>query len=47
MPTYNSIISRTDADALIPTDVASQLIAAATEESAALALCRTAQLSPS
>ena len=45
MPTYNSIISRTDADALIPTDVASQLIAAATEESAALTLCRTAQLS--
>ena len=45
MPTYNSIISRTDADALIPTDVASQLIAAATEESAALALCRNAQLS--
>ena len=45
MPTYNSIVSRTDADALIPTDVASQLIAAATQESAALTLCRTAQLS--
>jgi HK97 family phage major capsid protein len=42
---YDSIISRTDADALIPTDVAAQLIAAATQESAALTLCQTAQLS--
>jgi HK97 family phage major capsid protein len=42
---YNSIISRTDADALIPEDIARDVIAAATQESAALALCRRAQLS--
>jgi HK97 family phage major capsid protein len=42
---YNSIISRTDADALIPTDVAEEVISAATQESAALSLFRRAQLS--
>jgi len=42
---YNTIISRTDADALIPTEQAQAVIAAATQESAALTLCRTAQLS--
>jgi HK97 family phage major capsid protein len=42
---YDSIISRSDAGALIPTDVAGDLIAAATQESAALTLFRRAQLS--
>jgi HK97 family phage major capsid protein len=45
VPNYNAIISRTDADSLIPTNIASELIAAATQESAALTLCRNAQLS--
>jgi HK97 family phage major capsid protein len=44
MPTYDSIISRTDADALIPDEVAADLIAAATQESAALTLFRRAQM---
>jgi HK97 family phage major capsid protein len=42
---YDTIISRTDADALIPKDVADQVIAAATQESAALSLFRNVQLS--
>jgi HK97 family phage major capsid protein len=42
---YNSIISRTDADSLIPSDVAEEVISAATQESAALSLFRRAQLS--
>jgi HK97 family phage major capsid protein len=42
---YDSIISRTDADALIPTDQAEAVISAATEESAALTLFNRAQLS--
>jgi HK97 family phage major capsid protein len=42
---YNSIVSRTDADALIPEDVVAGLISAATQESAALTLFRRAQLS--
>jgi HK97 family phage major capsid protein len=45
MPTYNNIISRTDADALIPVDVVEEVIAAATQESAALTLFKRAQLS--
>jgi HK97 family phage major capsid protein len=45
MPIYDSIISRTDADVLIPTETATDLIAAATQESAALTLFRRAQLS--
>ena len=32
---YDSIISRSDADSLIPQDVAGELIAAATQQSAA------------
>lgn len=42
---YNNIISRAEIDALIPTDIASEVIAAATQESAALSLFRSAQLS--
>ena len=42
---YNSIISRTDADALIPTDQAQAVIAAATQESVALSMFQRAQLS--
>jgi HK97 family phage major capsid protein len=42
---YNNIISRADIDALIPTDIAGDVIAAATQESAALSLFRRAQLS--
>ena len=42
---FDSIISRTDADALIPEEVASQVISAATKESAALSLFRRVQLS--
>jgi len=42
---YDSIVSRTDADALIPTEQADELIASATQESAALALCKRANLS--
>jgi hypothetical protein len=45
VPTYDSIISRSDADALIPREVATELIAAATGESAALTLFRNVQLS--
>lgn len=45
MPVYDSIISRCDADALIPKDVAGELIAAATGESGALTLFRNVQLS--
>ena len=45
MPTYNSIISRTDADSLIPTEQADAVIKAATQESAALTLFNRAQLS--
>jgi hypothetical protein len=45
VPVYDSIISRCDADALIPKDVAGELIAAATGESAALTLFRNVQLS--
>ena len=39
MPSDN-IISRTDASALIPTEVSTEVIKALTEQSAALALCR-------
>jgi HK97 family phage major capsid protein len=42
---YNSIISRTDADVLIPTEQADAVIAAATQESVALSLFNRAQLS--
>jgi HK97 family phage major capsid protein len=42
---FDNIISRTDANALIPEDVANQAISAATKESAALTLCKQAQLS--
>jgi HK97 family phage major capsid protein len=42
---YNAIISRTDADALIPQEVVGELIAAATGQSAALTLFRNVQLS--
>ena len=45
MPTYNSIISRTDADSLIPVEEADAVIKAATQESAALTLFNRAQLS--
>jgi HK97 family phage major capsid protein len=45
VPTYDSIISRTDADVLIPTDDADAVIAAATQESVALTLFNRAQLS--
>lgn len=38
MPTYNSIISRTDADVLIPVEQATELLEAAVTESAALQL---------
>ena len=41
---FDNIISRADADALIPEDVASEAIAAATQESAALALFRRVSL---
>jgi HK97 family phage major capsid protein len=42
---YDNIISRSDASSLIPEEIAKQAISAATKESAALALCRRAQLS--
>ena len=42
---YDSIISRTDADVLIPTEQAEAVISAATQESAALILFNRAQLS--
>ena len=42
---YDSGVSRSDAGALIPTDVAGDLIKAATQESAALTLFKRAQLS--
>jgi HK97 family phage major capsid protein len=42
---YDNIISRTDAGALLPAEAASEVIKAATAESAALTLCRRAQLS--
>jgi HK97 family phage major capsid protein len=42
---YDSIISRTDADALIPEDQVGELIKAAEQESAALTLLRRGQLS--
>jgi HK97 family phage major capsid protein len=42
---YDSIISRTDADTLIPTEQADAVIKAATQESAALTLFNRAQLS--
>ena len=38
MPTYNNIISRADADSLIPEEIAREVIQAAIESSAALAL---------
>lgn len=38
MPVYNSIISRTDADVLIPEDLATEIIQSAVESSAALSL---------
>jgi len=41
---FNNLISRADADALIPEDVAGDAIAAATEESAALQLFRRVSL---
>ncbi len=41
---FNSIVSRADADPLIPDDVADETIAAATQESAALSLFRRVSL---
>lgn len=45
MPPYNNIISRTDAAALIPEDVAPDIIKRATEQSAALTLFRRVNMS--
>src|SRR5262245_31625212 len=42
---YNNIISRADADALIPEEVAAEVIQLATAQSAALTLCRTVPMS--
>jgi HK97 family phage major capsid protein len=42
---YDNIISRADAQALIPEEVATDVIAAATQASAALTLCRRATMS--
>lgn len=42
---YNAIISRTDADGVIPTDVAGDVLKAAVQNSAALALSRRAAMS--
>ena len=42
---FNNIVSRADADALIPEEVATEIIQVATQESAALTLCRRATMS--
>jgi HK97 family phage major capsid protein len=42
---FDDIISRADADALIPTETANQIISATTRASAALTLCRSARMS--
>jgi HK97 family phage major capsid protein len=42
---YNNIISRTDAEALIPEDVSTEVLAGAAEQSAALSLFRTKNMS--
>jgi HK97 family phage major capsid protein len=42
---YTNIIDRTDAGALIPAEAANEVIKAAAQQSAALALCRTARMS--
>jgi hypothetical protein len=42
---YNNLISRDDAAALIPQDVATEVIQLAAQESAALTLCRTVPMS--
>lgn len=45
MPTYNSLVSRTDVQALIPEDVAGEILTYAIEESAAMSLFRRITLS--
>lgn len=40
MTTYNSVIDRTDAAALIPEDAARQIVQGATEQSAVMRLAR-------
>ena len=42
---FNNIISRADADVLIPEEVATEVIALATKESVALTLCRSVTMS--
>jgi HK97 family phage major capsid protein len=42
---YNSIISRSDADVFMPDEIATEVIQLATQESAALSLCRTVPMS--
>ena len=42
---FNNIIGRLDANGLIPDEAANQIIQVAVQESAALALCRTARMS--
>ena len=45
MAVYDTLISRDDADALIPAQQATEILAAATQASAALSLCRRARMS--
>jgi HK97 family phage major capsid protein len=45
VPTYNSLITRADADALIPTEQAAEVVKALTAASAVLSLCKTTTMS--